>query len=91
MIIACSHLATLLQISAERLDQDAIQYKESPGTIVQATKNIGSMWVQMAQLIRFDIDCTKIIIKGIFSFEQIDTITKTTGRFGPWAFLSLVL
>jgi hypothetical protein len=52
LIIACSHL---LQISAERFDQDAIQYKESPGAIVQATKNIGSMWVQMAQLIRFEL------------------------------------
>jgi hypothetical protein len=45
-------LSTLLQISAERLDQDTIQYEESPGAIVEATKKIASMWMQMAQLIR---------------------------------------
>jgi hypothetical protein len=45
----------LLQVSAEKLGQNAIQYEESPRSIVEAAKKIASMWMKMAQLIRSDL------------------------------------
>ena len=53
----------MLQDSAERLGQDTTQYEESPGSIIEASKNIASMWMKMAQLIRSDLSiliCTRI-------------------------------
>jgi hypothetical protein len=54
--------STLLQISAERLDQNTIQYKESPGVMMQATKKIASMWMEMAQLIRSQMNLKDCIL-----------------------------
>ena len=59
-----SSMLRMLQDSAERLGQDTIQYEESPGSIVEASKNIASMWMKMAQLIRSELStliCTRII------------------------------
>ena len=58
----------MLQDSAERLDQDTIQYEESPGSIVEASKNIASMWMKMAQLIRSELSTLIILYttKNIF-------------------------
>ena len=59
-----SALNVVLQDSAERLGQDTIQYEESPGSILEASKNIASMWTTMAQLIRSELSiliCTRII------------------------------
>ena len=49
----------MLQDSAERLDQDTIQYEETPGSVVKAAKNIASMWMKMAQLIRSELTFVK--------------------------------
>ena len=49
----------MLQDSAERLSQDTIQYEESPGLIVEASKKIASMWMKMAELLRSEL-CTLI-------------------------------
>jgi hypothetical protein len=52
----------LLQISAEKLGQDTIQYEESPGAIVEAAKKIASMWMQMAQLIRSELSILLFVV-----------------------------
>ena len=45
----------MLQDSAERLDEDVIQFEESPGSIVEAAKKIAGMWRKMAHLIRSEL------------------------------------
>ena len=57
----------MLQDSAERLGQDVIQYEESPGSIVEAAKNIASMWKKMAQLIRSGLSI--ILIKFFIKID----------------------
>ena len=56
----------MLQDSAERLGQDIIQYENSLGSMVEAAKNIVSMWKKMAQLIRSELSiliCTRITFR----------------------------
>ena len=52
---------TLTQDAADKLDEDATQYdKESSGPMVEATLKIASMWIKMAQLLRFTVS-SKIV------------------------------
>ena len=38
--------------AAEKLGTDDTQYEDTPGAMVEATKNIACMWNKMAQLLR---------------------------------------
>lgn len=41
--------------AAERLDRDTAQYEDCPGPLVEAAKQIASMWKKMGELIMCDL------------------------------------
>ena len=41
-----------MQDAAEKLGEDATQYKDTPVPMMEATKRIANMWTTMAQLLR---------------------------------------
>ena len=44
-----------MQDAAEKLEQDATEYEDCPGPMVEAAKKIASMWMKMAQHIRSEL------------------------------------
>ena len=58
---ACSDVTldivySCMQDAAEKLGEDATQYKDTPVPMVEATKRIANMWTTKVQLLRSEVN-----------------------------------